>query len=461
MAGSIFNVRVPLPGGQVFLWNTLTDAEAMVTADVAALLDAPPGPRTPLDADTREALATLTEHGFLTNDRDSDRLALAEHLHAVTHDRSELHISILTTLACNFGCGYCYQGDRTSQGQFAEQASHMSLDTADQVARWIEAQLDEVQPEQLVLSFLGGEPLLNSAAVRAIAAPLAAATTARGIRQVVTLVTNGLLLTEATVQDLLPLGLAGVKITLDGARDAHDRSRPMRGGQPTFDRIIDNLHRVAPYVPIAIGGNVDTADAESFIELLDFLKAQPFADRVRQVNVKPVVPRSAAVAPRLGHGAVIPLRPVSAEAPRASLTADADESATRLRAAIRDAGFATADASRVGPCHVHMAHAHTIGPDGARYACPGFTGDRALPVGHVTGETTAVTRRGHLAFQQLQPWDACGDCAFIPVCAGGCIASSYGESGDLTRPACHKRGLEAAVIERAQLAALTLPGVPA
>ncbi len=457
MAPSLFNLRVPLPDNRVFLWNTLTDAEAIVDADVDALLQAPPGSLAPLDADTREALLTLTEHGFITDGRHADRVALANHLHAVTHDRSELHISILTTLACNFGCGYCYQGDRTSHGH----AASMSLDTAAHVARWVEAQLDEVQPERLLLSFLGGEPLLNTAAIRVIASHLAAATNARGVRQVVTLVTNGLLLTEATVQELLPFGLAGVKVTLDGAREAHDRSRPLRGGQPTFDRIIDNLRRIAPHVPIAIGGNIDPDDAASFTELLAFLKAQPFADRVTQVNVKPVVRSSQPGALRLGNGAVIPLRPVAADTPRAARTAEKDDPFIRLRAEARSFGFTTADATRQGPCHVHMAHAHTIGPDGARYACPGFTGDRALPVGHISGHSTAAMQRGRLAFEQLRPWDACGDCSFIPVCAGGCVASSYRESGDINRPACHKRGLEAAVVERAQLAALACAGVPA
>ena len=461
MAPSIFNLRVPLPGGQVFLWNTLTDAEAIVTADVAALLEVPPGLLPPLDAETSEALLTLTEHGFITEGPEADRRALADQLNAVTHDRSELHISILTTLNCNFGCGYCYQGDRSSSSHSPSLASHMSVETAAEVVRWVEGQLDAVQPERLVLSFLGGEPLLNTPAIRTIASELMVASHARGIRQVVTLVTNGLLLTESTVRDLLPFGLAGVKVTLDGARETHDRSRPLRGGQPTFDRIIENLRQVAPLVPVAIGGNVDADDAESVRELLAFLQAQPFADRVTQVNFKPVVHTPRPEPPRLTSGTVIPLRPVSSAAPQRAAADDAGDPFTRLRADARAFGFNTADATRQGPCHVHMAHAHTIGPDGARYACPGFTGTQAIPVGHVNGTTTAVMRQGQQAFERLRPWDACGDCAFIPVCAGGCVASSYGQGGDLNRPACHKRGLEAAVIERAHLAALTYPGVPA
>ena len=39
MKPSAFNVRVPLAGGEVFLMNTLTDAQAVVSSDVVALLD--------------------------------------------------------------------------------------------------------------------------------------------------------------------------------------------------------------------------------------------------------------------------------------------------------------------------------------------------------------------------------------------------------------------------------------
>ena len=40
MQASMFNLRVPLPArDEVFLMNTLTDAQMVVSSDVAALLD--------------------------------------------------------------------------------------------------------------------------------------------------------------------------------------------------------------------------------------------------------------------------------------------------------------------------------------------------------------------------------------------------------------------------------------
>ncbi len=63
--------------GEVFLMNTLTDAQLIVSQDIAGLLDRlsdNPASLAPerLDDDDREALVTLTEHGFIVPSRASD-----------------------------------------------------------------------------------------------------------------------------------------------------------------------------------------------------------------------------------------------------------------------------------------------------------------------------------------------------------------------------------------------------
>ncbi len=113
------------------------------------------------------------------------------------------------------------------------------------------------------------------------------------------MITNGLLLTTDVVDRLVPRGLRGVKITLDGDRATHDRMRPLRGGQGTFDRIIDNIRKVADRTRISIGGNFDESSADSFPALLDFLKKQDFADKLVKVNFKPIVRDQPPPAPTL------------------------------------------------------------------------------------------------------------------------------------------------------------------
>lgn len=49
-------------------------------------------------------------------------------------------------------------------------------------------------------------------------------------------------------------------------------------------------------------------------------------------------------------------------------------------------------------------------------------------------------------FEQLAAWHNCGDCAFIPVCAGGCSVASHSELGGMNIPTCHKASFESALV---------------
>ena len=156
-------------------------------------------------------------------------------------------------------------------------------------ASWIEGELDRLKPETLVVTFFGGEPLLNLPVMYDMAERTWRATQARGVKQTMSIITNGLLLTPEIVDRLLPYGLRGAKITLDGDKQTHDRMRPLRGGQGTFDRIVANIRSVIGRTRISIGGNFDESSADSFSGLLDYLKAQDFADKLVKVSFKPVV----------------------------------------------------------------------------------------------------------------------------------------------------------------------------
>src|SRR5215468_7029171 len=312
MQPSIFNIRVPLRDrDDVFLLNTLTDAQLIVSSDVADLLDRPSFDS--LTESERDAVDVLKENGFFVADYAADRRALEDYFHDVKHSGEELHVTVLTTLQCNFACGYCYQGDREDFNQFAEK---MTLETSARVAAWIERELDRLQPKKFVMTFFGGEPLLNLPVVYDLAERMWSVTQARGVRQSLSLITNGLLLTEDIVDRLEPLGLRGVKITLDGDRDTHNRMRPLRGGQGTFDRIIENMRRVAGKCRISIGGNFDDSSFGSYTALLGFLKEE-FEGKLSKVNFKPTVrsPEDAGVhvpqATLSGRG--IALTPVKAD----------------------------------------------------------------------------------------------------------------------------------------------------
>ena len=125
-----------------------------------------------------------------------------------------------------------------------------------------------------------------------------------------------------------------------------------------------------------------------------------------------------------------------------------------LREETRKRGFPTIDGVHMGPCELHRRHAHTIGPDGALYACPGFAGEASLAVGDIQGHVTAAHQRAGQQYERLSPWKACGDCSFMPVCGGGCSVAAHTELGDMHAPNCHKRSFEAGVVSLAEQAVL-------
>ena len=469
MQASRFNVQVPLPDrNEVFLMNTFSDAQLLVSPDVAALLERISGGQSRFDDEERDTVDALIENGFLVESRAEETQSLDQYFHTLREDTEQLRVTVLTTLQCNFACDYCFQGDHGDYNKFAEK---MSLETASKVIDWIEERMDALRPEKFVLTLFGGEPLLNLPVAYYLAERCRDLCTERGIQPGVSLITNGLLLTPEVVDRLVACGLYGIKITLDGDRETHNRMRPLRGRQGTFDKIIDNVRRVAHKVPITIGGNFDESSADSYPALLDFLREQEFADKIVKINFKPIIK-----APETTPKGVIPLTLVgSADKPlngtcmtsagagstKGSSVCDSchfvDEKMAFLRSETRKRGFPTPDGVHMGPCEIHRRHAHTIGPDGSLYACPGFTGSKTDSTGHIDGRQEAWRQVAAERFEHLSPKkEECGDCSFIPVCGGGCSVAAHTELRDMYQPSCHKGAFESAVAGLAERTAAAI-----
>jgi len=468
MQPSMFNLLAPVTGrDEVFMMNTLSDAQLLVSSDVAGLVARVTRGDDSFTDEEREAVNTLHEDGFLVSSREQEQAELKEYFVNLREDTEQMRATVLTTLQCNFACDYCFQGDH---GDYNKTAAKMTLETAAHVVEWITRRLDEVKPKVFVLTLFGGEPLLNLPVDYYLAEHCYAACEARGIEQRVSVITNGLLMTPEVVGRLNKSGLQGIKITLDGDRHVHNQMRPLRGGQGTFDRIIENTRRVAHLTPITIGGNFDEQSADSYPALLDFLREQDFADKIAKINFKPVIKPFEPATPK----GLIPLTAVGANGKplngtcMSSAGAGAvggpcdtchfvDEKMQFLRDETRAHGFNTPDGVHMGPCEIHRRHAYTIGPEGSLYACPGFTGDATESTGHIDGRDETWRNAAAERFDRLSAHkDACGDCSFIPVCGGGCSVAAHTEIGDMHQPSCHKGALELALVSLAQRTAASV-----
>ena len=126
-----------------------------------------------------------------------------------------------------------------------------------------------------------------------------------------------------------------------------------------------------------------------------------------------------------------------------------DEKMSFLREETKKRGFPTLDGVHMRPCEIHARHAYTMGTDGSLYACPGFATEPGASVGHIDTAQNPLQAQAASRFDALAAWRSCGDCSYIPVCAGGCLVAAHNEQGDMNKPACHKSSFESALVSLA------------
>ena len=132
------------------------------------------------------------------------------------------------TLICNLRCRHCGSSAGLSRDQ------ELSTDEAIKICDQLPALL--VQE----VNFTGGEPLLRSD-WPVIAAYL-------GQLEIKTkFLTNGIILDQKILQQMLELEVAGVGISLDGPKEIHDRYRRDRKGNGTFDQVMRGLKLLKEY----------------------------------------------------------------------------------------------------------------------------------------------------------------------------------------------------------------------
>ena len=171
--------------------------------------------------------------------------------------------------------------------------------------------------------------------------------------------------------------------------------RPLRGGQGTFDKIIENVRKVAGKVRIAVGGNFDADSVASYPALLDFLKEQDFGDKLAKVAFKPVV--RARQTPKN----IIPLTAVTDKPLNGTCMTAAGSGGSSICDTChfvddqlsylderRSAGSLRWTASTWGPAR-STNPCYTIVPD-ARPTLAQFTGEATWATGHIEGRTNCA-----------------------------------------------------------------------
>lgn len=331
-------------------------------------------------------------------------------------------LSLAVAQKCNLGCTYCY----AQEGSFGQEPRSMEHQVALDAVNLLFA--NAVSGDKVNLTFLGGEPLLNRHLIRECTEFGETLSATTGVRISFSITTNGTLLTAEDGAFFEKHGFA-VTISLDGIGDIHDSLRPYRGGQGSYDKIIENvLPLLAMQRQMQVSARVTVTPRNLRLkETLDELLGLGF----HSVGFSPML-----------HA------PSGREEMHA---ADLQEMLEQMiecgeeyeKRTIRGERYAFANVAtaiqeihkgthRPYPCGAGAGY-FGVSAEGGLYACHRFVEDDKAYFGDVQSGVNADTQTQWLQQRHVHTQSPCSGCWARYLCGGGC----HHEVIHRGRPACH------------------------
>jgi uncharacterized protein len=316
----------------------------------------------------------LQEQGILVPEKIDELSFLKSRYEKVRFTQSEsLGLTICPTLDCNFRCIYCYQH---------HPHSIMPSEVQEKVIQFVKARKPSVT--SLSVIWFGGEPLLALTVIERLSRRFVNLQ-GGNIKYQASIITNGYLLTPDASRLLAELQIRNVQITLDGPREIHNRRRPLKGSQPTFDKIVENIASADSRLQIVVRVNIDAKNVERASELFDQLDSAGLRGRIG-VYFAPVIQLQLAALNRGYEGPGLPQ-------------------------------------SKPHVCIADSIQGIVISPNGLVFKC---WNDVTQPQNAVfdisTGKQTQSMEKMQSYWMGWSPFSLpeCIDCKILPQCMGGC-----------------------------------------
>ncbi len=219
----------------------------------------------------------LLHGGFIIN-TSVNELDEIQKLYYQRIERPVLNISIMPTLECNMACPYCFEVHRSV---------NIGSQEANSILSFIKRRLSNVK--ELFVDWYGGEPLLKVEEIVSLQNRIKSMCRECNKKAIFSMTTNGFLLTPKICDNLVNAGIRSFQVTIDGPKSIHDSRRFLKGGKPTFDRIVANVCYAVQKVPVNIRVNVDRTNINHIEEMIETLSSLGL-NKTATLSFKAVVP---------------------------------------------------------------------------------------------------------------------------------------------------------------------------
>lgn len=199
-----------------------------------------PGKKIDLEESSNTFINKLYDSGVLVEKNEDETQQVLQKTKDVVEKQNSLRITILPTYDCNLNCVYCLQ---------TPEKRRMSKNTVENMLTFIEASLEGYN--ELNVCWFGGEPLLEYERILYVMKCLKKICSAKGVLLVGSIATNGYELTSKRFRELKSVNVVNYQITVDGPREIHDKTRPLKNGEGSFDRIVENIMNIQKENPLS------------------------------------------------------------------------------------------------------------------------------------------------------------------------------------------------------------------
>ncbi len=348
--------------------------------------------------DDHPILKNFAKRGLIANF--DERAALEAYGRAACGYPLVVGLTLCPTMGCNFDCPYCFE--KHCPGK-------MSQKVQDEVVSLAENMLSTSGARMIHITWFGGEPLLVPDVIESLSERLIGLAEKYQAEYKAGIVTNGYLLTQEIVDMLERVKVTSAQITLDGVGAAHDATRHLAGGGPTFERITDNLRKLQIPFPVSIRQNVHVGNYGEVAKLQSLIQDISQESGNRLICYPAPVTDNEAARQRGSSTRRI----CGSEAMDVGIL----ENTRKL------------ERGRGHYCGVHSLWSAVVDDEGRLYKCWETAGDVEKSFGNASSWTPKnpfemASRLDNLTayLNTAQPNhdEECRDCIWLPVCRGGC-----------------------------------------
>lgn len=296
-----------------------------------------------------------------------------------------LIFTIIPSMACNYHCKYCFEGDRTHNKQV------MSKETIEASAKFIADRYNELpNVKSVLIKWFGGEPLLHLDIIEKIYSGL----DSYNVPTEYWMFSNGKLLIPDNVNRLSKYKQSNhdITVTIDGM--AENNAKIKGCCEDDLMTVLNNIKNAQKKLNIVLKINVNNTNKHEIYEIMDLLNSLDISIAVKLERI-------------YGSSDSIEYNEIY------KLTHDTEKY-------VKDKGYKITiiHLSDLKICEGNLVNHYTIAPDGAIYGCENTANIKEYQCGSVfTG--FKETEISHY-FTDFNLEEKCIQCKYLPMCYGSC-----------------------------------------